>query len=421
MATYDTGDRMRIGDMEAKELAGKYDTPLYVINEETIKRNYRSLNENLGRNYKKIRIHYAMKANTNLNILRILQNEGSYFDAVSTGEVESALEAGIKPERILFTGTSVRTDEMKMLKEKGIRINFDSIEQFERYGKNFGVLDFASFRINIDFGAGHHSHCITSGKEVKFGIHDYKKAYEMARKAGVRNFGIHAHIGSGILDHKILVTAAQKLLDIAGELGKKSKIEFEFIDFGGGIGVPYKPEDAPFDVEKYSKEIIDLFREKCKKHDLNEPFFCIEPGRYICANSSFLLTRVNTIKKTPHKTFAGVDGGFNLLVRPAMYGSYHHIVVDGKENKKASKIYTVAGPLCESGDVFARDRKLPELEEGDLLIIMDAGAYGFSMSSQYNSRPRCAEVLVNGKKHEVVREKESSKDLIRGQKIATWL
>ncbi len=411
-----------IGTASVSELAQKFGTPLYAINERRIRENYRRLSAALSGKYPKVRIHYAIKANSNLNILEILNSEGAYIDAVSVNETLAAIEAGFAGEKILFTGTNVSDEELEALTANGIRVNVDSHSAFERLAK-IKVPDFISFRINPEVGAGHHSHVITGGKDSKFGIWetDGVEAYRKAKKADVKRFGIHMHIGSNILHVKDFTVALAHFMDIAGKISKEVEVEFEFINIGGGLGVPYKPEAGELDLEQYCNEVLGLFWQKIKEHGLGEPYFCIEPGRYLVADAAVLLTRVNTLKRTPHKNFAGVDAGFNILVRPAMYDSYHHILVDGKSGERENETYDVVGPVCESGDFLAKGRMLPKLEEGDLLAVLTAGAYGYSMSSNYNLRPRAAEVLVNNGKYELVRERDTFEKMLSGQKKASWL
>jgi diaminopimelate decarboxylase len=409
-----------IDGVSVQTLAEKFDTPLYVISERRIRSNYQRLQKALTRNYEKTRIYFAMKANSNLAVLKTLEKEGANVDAVSPGEVFTALTSGFTPERILFTGTSVRNDELKFLADSNVTVNVDSQSQLDRLLK-IAVPKILSVRVNPEIGAGHHEHCITAGKQSKFGIweQDAPAGYAAAKKAGVKRFGIHMHIGSGILDVKPFLAALDKLLAIAKRVHEQVGVNFEFIDVGGGIGVPYKPEDKQLDLQVYSDKMLSLFKNKTKQYGLGEPTFCVEPGRYLVADASILLTTVNTVKTTPFKKFIGVDAGFNTLVRPAMYGSYHPIVVANKLVATEEEKYDVAGPICESGDLLATDRRLPKVEEGDLLAVLNAGAYGFSMSSQYNARPRAAEVLVREGKFKLVREREQLDDLMRGQQQAT--
>ena len=411
--------KLYVDGVSAVELAKKYDTPLYVISEKRIRENYNRLHKALISKYNKVRIHYAAKANSNLSVLKILENAGAYLDVVSPGEVSMALTSGYTPDRILFTGTSVRTDELEFLVNSSVTINVDSLSQLDRLLK-LSVPKILSIRINPEVGAGLHSHVITAGQQSKFGLWeaDAMKAYKTAKKAGVERFGIQMHVGSGILDPKPFVQALEKLLNIAKKVHEKLGITFEFVDMGGGLGVPYTPDEKEMDLEVFSEKMLSLFKSRTEKDGLGKPFFCVEPGRYLVADASILLTAVNTVKTTPFKKFIGVDAGFNTLVRPTMYGSYHHIVVANKLNAPEEAAYDVVGPICESGDALAKDRRLPIIHEGDLLAVLNSGAYGFAMSSQYNARPRAAEVLVKNGKVTLVREREQLDDLVKGQRMA---
>ena len=402
-----------------KALAEKYDTPLYVVSEKRIRDNYNRLHTALINSYKYVRIYYAAKANSNLTVLKILQSEGAYLDTVSPGEVFMGLTSGYTPDRILFTGTSVRNDELKFLADTNVTVNADSQSELDRLLK-IAVPPVLSVRVNPEVGAGHHSHCITAGPDSKFGLweEDALKAYATAKKARVERFGIHMHIGSGILDVEPYVLAVEKLLNIAKRVHDEVGIEFEFIDIGGGLGVPYKPEDQELDLAEFSTKVVAPFKSKVKEYGLGKPFLCMEPGRYLVCDASILLTTVNTVKVTPSKKFVGVDAGFNTLVRPTMYGSYHPMLVANKIDSADKETYDVVGPICESGDALAKDRQLPLVEEGDLLAVLNAGAYGFSMSSQYNARPRAAEVMIRQGKAVLVREREQLDDLMSSQRMA---
>ncbi|MDR2700002.1 MAG: diaminopimelate decarboxylase [Nitrososphaerota archaeon] len=402
-----------------EDLAQKYDTPLYVISEKQIRENYNRLYNAIVSKYKDLRIYYACKANANLDVLKVLQSEGAYFDAVSPGEVFVGLSSGFTPDHILFTGVSVRNDELKFLVDAGVTVNIDSQSELDRLLK-IAVPSTISVRVNPEVGDGHHDHCITAGPQVKFGLCEEAvlKVYATAKKARVEHFGIHMHIGSGILKVDSYVQAVEKFLGIAKRVHDELGIIFDFIDLGGGLGVPYHPNDEAMDLLEFTSKVVSLFKSKVKEYSLGKPFLCIEPGRYIICDASILLTTVNTVKVTPYRKFVGVDSGFNTLIRPAMYGSYHHILVANKLNSKDSTMFDVVGPLCESGDVLAKDRELPQVVEGDVLAILNAGAYGFSMSSQYNSRPRAAEVMIRQGKPVLVREREQFQDLLTRQRVA---
>jgi diaminopimelate decarboxylase len=410
-----------IDGVSSNHLINEFGSPLYVISEMRIREKYNLLFNTLSKYYHKVRIYYSAKANTNLAILKILENEGSYIDTVSPGEVFLALKAGFTPDKIMFTGTNVRDDELKFLVKSGVTFNIDSISQITRLLK-IDVPNLISVRINPELGAGHHAKVITAGKTSKFGIYEGNilKAYKIAKLAGVKNFGIHMHIGSGILKIEPFILAAEKLLSITNYIKERLGINFKFIDFGGGLGIPYKPDEKPLDIDLFANKILGLFKKKIHECGFDESWFFIEPGRYIVCDAGVLLSTVNTIKVTPQKKFVGIDAGFNTLVRPAMYNSYHPIIVANKLKKHETDIYDIVGPICESGDILGYDRKLPKINEGDLLAILNTGAYGFSMSSQYNSRPRCPEVIVRKGKYALTRKKETFKTLLKGQKHPPW-
>jgi diaminopimelate decarboxylase len=408
-----------IGGADAIELAGKYDTPLYVIDEAKIRDNYRRLYNAFSSEYRNFKIFYACKANTSLAVMRILEQEGSSIDAVSPGEVYTALLAGFKPERVIYTGNNVTDEELKFAAQSGVIINLDSISSLKRLSKLADPEELKiSIRINPKVGAGHHEHCITGGELSKFGVMEEEAAdvYTLAQDLGFTPIGIHTHIGSGILDPEPFMLAVETLMDVAGRVKEEAGVKFEFIDFGGGLGIPYTPDEKKLDLENFKKKITDLYKNKLNEYELGKPTMCIEPGRYIVGDASVLLTKVNTIKQS-YRKFAGVDTGFNTLLRPALYGSYHHIVAANKPDAENIQNIDIAGNVCESGDLFARDRPMPDLEEGDILAILNAGAYAFSMSSQYNSRPRVMEVLVNNGESEVVRERGTFADVLAKQNV----
>jgi diaminopimelate decarboxylase len=401
-----------IGGSDALELAKKYGTPLYVIDEMRVRDNYQRVHQAFSQEYADFQIFYAAKANTNLAVMRILEQEGSGIDAVSPGEIYTALLAGFQPDRILFTGNNVTTQELKYALDAGVRM-------MERLAELPGAEGTKiSFRVNPMVGAGHHDHCITGGELSKFGImeHEAVEVYQKAQDLGFKPVGIHTHIGSGILDPEPFKLAVEVLMDVAGRVHKDAGVIFEFIDFGGGLGIPYTPEEPVLDIKQFASEIVALYMNKLQEHDIDNPTMCIEPGRYIVGDAAYLLARVNTVKQS-YRKFVGVDAGFNTLLRPTMYGSYHHILVADKPEAAPTQNIDVAGNVCESGDLFARDRPLPEIKEGDVLSIMNAGAYAFSMGSQYNSRPLPAEVIVREGKTDVIRERETYADLLSKQNI----
>ena len=414
-------------DQNTLDLARNYGTPIYVVNEQMIRERYRSLKEMLNHEYKKNQIHYAVKANSNLSYLKILDSEGASFDCTSMGEVYTCLKAGIHSEKIIYTGNMFTDIDFKFAVKNDVLVNLDSISQLNRlvrihesFGKEKSTI---SFRINPEFGAGHHKHTITAGKDIQFGILEEQaiEAYRKAKEAGFKKFGIHQHIGSGVINALDFAKPANKFIGIIKKIIEALNIGFEFIDFGGGLGVSYRPEEEPLDLNKYRDVIIEPFKNLVKSENIGEPVFKIEPGRYLTAESSILLTQINTIKNNGYKLFAGVDAGFNTLLRPTLYNSYHHIIPCNIEGREKTLTYDVAGPICESGDILGNDRELKKLNEKDILAILDVGAYGFTMSSTYNSRPRSSEILItNGKIHKI-REAESLDDLLKHQIIPDHL
>ena len=418
---------LHFADMNTIDIAEEFGTPIYIISEDLIRKQYRKLKDILDSEYKNNSIHYAMKANSNLSILKILDSEGASFDCTSTGEIHICLKAGISPSKIIYTGNMFTNDDFKFAVEKDILVNLDSFSQLRRLAKIYDDLgkekEIVSFRINPEFGAGHHTHTITAGKTIKFGILDDQviEAYSKAKEFGFKKFGTHIHIGSGIINAHDYEKAIDKYLTIIMKLADTLDITFEFLDFGGGLGIPYRPEEDPLDLELYKTIVLKKFKELIEKGNFGEPKFIIEPGRYLSAETCIILTQINTIKDNGFKLFAGINAGFNTLLRPTMYGSYHHIITCNKKNKEKTLTYDIVGPICESGDIIGKERKLPKLEEGDFLAILDTGAYGFTMSSPYNSRPRPAEILIDKGQTFKIREGETFEDLTRNQEIPEHL
>ncbi|MFO7794773.1 MAG: diaminopimelate decarboxylase [Promethearchaeati archaeon] len=420
-------DELFIADIKCTDLASNYGTPVYIINERLIRKRYRTLKDLLNSIYKNNEIHYAVKANSNLSVLKILYTEGSSVDCSSVGEVFLCLKAGFSPDQVIYTGNMFTDEDFRFAVEHNVRINLDSISQIKRLAKIYEELNkekgLISFRINPEFGAGHHAHTITAGKDIKFGILNKQviRAYKKAKEYGFNQFGTHIHIGSGIIDAEDYQKAIEKYLEIIMNLADTLNIKFNFVDFGGGLGIPYKPNQEPLDLNEYKKIVLESMINLIEKYDIGEPELKIEPGRFIVAEAGIILTQINTIKDNGYKKFIGVDAGFNTLIRPTMYGSYHHIIPCRVKNDTALEEYDITGPICESGDILGKDRKLPQVNEEDYLAIMDTGAYGFVMSSVYNSRPKPSEVLIYEKKSFLIREREKLEDLIEKQQIPDHL
>ncbi len=392
------------GGVRAEELVGRHGSPLYVYEEEVIRRKYAELVN--GIKSEKLKIYYACKANTNVHILRLLKDLGAGLEAVSEGEVLAALKAGFTADRIMFSCDNITEEELCFLVRKRIQVNIDSLSQLEKYGRlNSGGA--VGIRVNQGIGAGHHHHVITGGVSSKFGIY-HSQLNEAKRIADRRNLvisGIHQHIGSNILDQSIFLRAMKAILDTAGKFDG-----LKYINFGGGLGIPYRPGERPLDMKQLGSRIVAVFERFCKGYG-SKPEMIFEPGRYLVCEAGALLVRVTDIKQNPGKKFVGVDSGFNHLIRPTLYGSYHPIINAGNLKGKIEKV-SIAGNICESGDIFASDRPLPACREGDMLAILNAGAYGFSMSSNYNTRPRPVEVMASKGRSWVIRKREKAKDII---------
>ena len=416
-------NHLDIGGADACELVEEYGTPVYVIDEERIRDNYRRFYSAFSKFYPDFKVFYACKANTNVAVLKILEDEGCCIDAVSPGEVYIAKKMGFSGDRILFTGNNIRNDEMEYVNGEDVILNIDSVSALKRLAKSIDPKGKKiSFRVNPMVGAGHHDHCITGGEMSKFGIMETEavEVYKLAKELGFEPVGMHSHIGSGILDPEPFKLAIESTMNIAGKVHKEAGIDFEFLDFGGGVGIPYTPEENLVDLEAFAKENMALFKEKLAEFDMEEPTLYLEPGRYLVGDACVLLVEVNSVKES-YRKFIGVDAGFNTLLRPAMYDSYHHIVVANKMDEEDVEKVDIAGNVCESGDLFARDRPVPLIEEGDILAILNAGAYGFTMASNYNTRPLPAEILVKNGESFVVREAQTYEDIFLKQSVPEHL
>lgn len=401
-----------IGGCNTLELARIYDTPLYVYDEERMRENFRNLYQAFSRHYPKFKIYYAIKANNNLALLKILKSEGAGIDVSGPAEIYLAQKVGFSPKDMLYSGNNHRDDELKFALDRGVPINLDDLSQIDRLFK-LGKPQFLSFRINPGIGSGKFKELVFAGKDAKFGIieRDVLKAYQKAKEYGVKSFGIHMMTGSCILNEDYFVKVTEKLMDIAGMVSQKLNISFEKVDIGGGFGVPYQPQEKELDIEWLGRKVCQKFKERIKKYDLGEPDLMVEPGRYLVCDAGILLSRVHSIKNG-YKKFIGIDSGMNTLLRPMLYNAYHEILLANRLNSKSKERVNIVGPICENTDQLAKDRMMPRIQEGDLLAVLNAGTYGFGMGSQYNNRPRAAEVLVNNGKHDLIRKRETFEDLI---------
>lgn len=406
------------------KIAQEFGTPVYVYYEERLIQNYREFYSAFKKRYPSVKILYAYKANTSLALCNILKKEGAGADVVSGGELLTALKLGLEGKDIMYTNNSKTREEIGIALDAEAVINADSVvdllmiqEEAAKKKKNAKI----SFRINPGVDPKTHAKIATGLKGSKFGVHiegdDAFKAYKMATELGaIKVVGVQTHIGSQIKEVAPFVDAAEKVMEFALRLKTDLGLKLEYVDLGGGLGIPYQ-EEKTAKPEDLAAAVVPVL-EKWNKLLGYAPALWLEPGRYLVASTGMVLTRVQTVKETPYKKFVNTDAGFNTLIRPAMYDAYHRIEIVGKEKEPNNEKYDVAGNVCESGDLFAKDRMLPKARAGDLLAIMDAGAYGYSMASRYNTRLMPPEVLIrSGGGYELIREREKLEDQYKYQRI----
>ena len=417
---------LHIGGIATTDLAAEYGTPVYVTDENRIQSIYHEYKKSISAYYPHCRVLYAAKANGNIAILRTLANLGAGADVFSAGELVLARDAGIKPEYLLFNGSSKTREDHELAILHGVRVSLDSedeLHQINHIAAEMGKTIEVSFRINPAIHVPTHPKIATGVATSKFGIPAeqilavYQKALDASHVIPV---GVHCHIGSQILDLEPFAEAARVMMDIVEKLHEMG-VALKFVDLGGGLGVAYRHgmEDAP-SIAEYARATIPTCAERFKRLGIS-PEIWIEPGRSLVCDSTVLLTRVNSVKHA-HKRFINVDAGFNTLIRPAMYDSYQEVVVANRmdEDPNNGDVYSVTGPICESGDILAADRRLGTVKAGDLIAILDAGAYGYAMASQYNGRGRCAEVLINNGAVALIRRRESIEDLLSTMRRPMW-
>ncbi len=406
----------------ATVIAEKYGTPTYVYEEKRIRENFRRAVAAFRKHYPNFRMFYAIKCCNNLAVANILRQEGAGIDAASVNEILLAKSIGLGGEDVMFSGNFLSDDDIRQGFESGVIFNLDDASLLPRVLK-FGTPELISFRINPGFGDSGIGEFVTNaGPKAKFGIHPEHvlAAYKAARDAGVKRFGAHMMPGSCMTDPEYFARVTGMLMDIIGKTGRELGIEFEFVDLGGGLGIPYKEGDETLDIDKTAQRIAETFRDKVAEYGLKPPRLMMEPARYFVGDAGYIVGRVHAIKDS-YKRIVGTDVGMNTLARPAMYGSYHHILVNGRENEPRQPV-GLCGQICENTDFWVKDRPLPAgIAVGDLVVVENAGAYGYTMSYQYNGRLRPAEVLVSEGKHWLIRERETFEDLVRGVAVPTHL
>lgn len=393
------------------ELAAEYGTPVYVYNERILRERCRELKKLVT--YPKFTVDYSMKANSTPALLQIIRSEGLKVDTMSPGEIYMAMESGYQPDEIFYICNNVSCEEMQYAIDRNIRISVDSLQQLEQYGK-LNPKGQVAVRINPGIGAGHHKKVITAGQDTKFGINTdkYDEIVVLLEKYELKLIGINQHIGSLFMQKDEYLQSTDSLLEFA-----KQFKDLDFIDLGGGFGIPYKKE---FDQERLElkelgkslDEILYRFQEEYGK----EITFRCEPGRYVSAECGVLLGAVHSVKHNHIRKFIGTDIGFNVLMRPVLYESYHGIEIYRKSPQPSLKEeeVTVVGNICETGDILADLRLLPEIYQGDILGVLDAGAYGHIMSSNYNGRLRVPEVLIKENKEvKLIRKRDTLEELMK--------
>lgn len=406
MLEFDNG-AYHIGGVPVSELCRTYDTPLYVYDTATMQKKYNELQTAFKG--ARTRIKFACKALNNINVLRFFKNLGAGLDTVSIQEVWTGLRAGFDPKDIIYTPNCVSLEEIELAVKEGVQINIDNISILEQFGTKYGATVPVCIRINPHVMAGGNINISVGHIDSKFGISIYQMRHleRLVKSLGIRVNGLHMHTGSDILDVDVFLRAAEILFEVTDHFP-----ELEFIDFGSGFKVPYKPDDYYTDVQALGARLTETFNDFCKQYG-RELELWFEPGKFLVSQSGTFLAKVNVIKQTTATVFVGIDSGLNHLIRPMLYNAYHHLTnISNPEGTQ--RIYTVVGYICET-DTFGWDRKLNEVREGDVIAFHNAGAYGFTMASNYNSRFRPAEVLVHQGKHYLIRKRETLEDLLQNQ------
>ena len=396
-----------IDGVSLNELVKKYDTPVYVYNTSVIDRQFNKLKtafQNVP-----LKIKFACKALNNVSILKYMRSIGAGLDTVSIQEVWLGLHAGFLPHEIIYTPNCVSMEEIEMAVKAGVQINIDNISILEQFGTKYHGDIPVCLRINPHVMGGGNINISTGHIDSKFGISIYQMRHveRLIQTLGLRINGLHMHTGSDILEADIFMRGADILFETAMQFK-----DLEFIDFGSGFKVPYKPDDYFTDINELGEKLSARFIEFCTTYGKQLELH-FEPGKFLVSEAGIFLVKVNVLKQTTATVFAGVDSGLNHLIRPMLYNSYHHIT-NISNPTGIQRIYTIVGYICET-DTFAWDRKLNEVREGDVLAFHNAGAYGFTMSSNYNSRFRPAEVLIHNGKDHLIRRRESLEDLLIDQ------
>jgi diaminopimelate decarboxylase len=396
-----------MNNQDLLDIASEHGSPVYVYDAEVIIEQYERLVAAFSK-AKNLRIHYAVKALSNISILKLFKQLGAGLDTVSLQEVELGLAAGLDPKKIIFTPNGVSLKEIESVAAKGVQINIDNLSILEQFGSKHPQVPIC-IRINPHVMAGGNANISVGHIDSKFGIsiHQIPHILRIVENTGMTVNGVHMHTGSDILDIGVFLYATEILFETAAKFK-----DLEFIDFGSGFKVPYKEGDVSTDIEDLAEQLCERFDAFCIQYgrDITMAF---EPGKFLVSEAGKFLAQVNVVKQTTSTVFAGIDSGFNHLIRPMLYGS-HHEINNISNSKGRKRFYSVVGYICET-DTFATNRQITEITEGDILSFSNAGAYCFSMASNYNSRYRPAEVLwYKGASH-LIRERETMHDILKGQ------
>lgn len=397
---------------KVEDICQKFDTPLYVYDGNTIVKKLNILkNAFKGQ---KLQIKYAAKSLTNISILKLLKEQGIGLDTVSIQEAKLGLHVGFQPQQIIFTPNCVSFNEIKEAVELGLVINIDNLSMLEQFGNTYGNSVPCCIRLNPHILAGGNAKIQVGHIDSKFGISILQARHilRIVKSYQLKISGLHMHTGSDILEAEVFLRGAEILFDIA-----KDFPDLQFIDFGSGFKVAYKEGDITTNLEDLGEKLGTAFQNFCKEYG-RELEIWFEPGKFLVSESGFLFVNVNVIKQTPATAFVGVDSGMNHLIRPSLYDAYHEII-NISNPTGIPRVYSVVGYICET-DTLGADRKMNEVKEGDILAIKNAGAYGFMMSSNYNSRFRPAEVLVYQNKVQLIRKRENMEDLLKNQVLVNF-
>ena len=400
---------MFLSDDKVFELIKKYGSPLYVYDERILRKSCREMHNLLPK--KNLRVNYSAKANSNIEILKIVRDEDIDVDAMSPGEIYVQKLAGYNADRIFCIGNNVSKEEMQYAINEKVLVSVDSLAQLESFGQINPGGDVA-VRFNPGIGTGHHQKVVTAGKKTKFGVQkDFiPQVKAILEKYNLNLVGIDQHIGSLFLEPDAYIKGVESLLEIATQFSG-----LKFIDMGGGFGVPYHEGECRLDLKELSEKLNAVLDEFLKDYDNKDVIFKIEPGRYIPAECGVLLGEVYSVKENYGTTYVGTDLGFNVLMRPVLYDSYHAItIIKSNKSENGKEVATIVGNICESGDIIANEREMRKVSEGDIVAVGNAGAYGFSMSSNYNCRLKPAEVLIDKDGNDrLIRRRDTIEDLIR--------